>query len=38
MMVRCWETLRITPAMEAGNSNHVWSLEEIINLLDGQLG
>lgn len=27
------QTLRVTPAMEAGISNHVWSLEEIIALL-----
>jgi IS1 family transposase len=31
-------TLRVTPAMEAGLSNHVWSLEELIGLLsDSQL-
>jgi IS1 family transposase len=27
------QTLRVTPAMEAGLSDHVWSLEEIIGLL-----
>jgi IS1 family transposase len=26
------KTLRVTPAMEAGISNHVWSIEEIVNL------
>jgi hypothetical protein len=26
-------TLRVTPAMEAGISDHVWSLEEIVGLL-----
>ena len=26
------KTLRVTPAMEAGISNHVWSLEEIAGL------
>jgi hypothetical protein len=26
-------TLRVTPAMEAGVANHVWSLEEIVGLL-----
>jgi hypothetical protein len=31
---RIHKTLRITPAMEAGISNHVWSLEEIISLID----
>ena len=25
--------LRVTPAMEAGISDHVWSLEEIVNLI-----
>ena len=28
------EPLRVTPAMEAGVSDHVWSVEEIVNLLD----
>ena len=37
----CWynfcrvhQTLRVTPAMEAGITDHVWSLEELISLLD----
>jgi len=30
---RIHQTLRVTPAMEAGISDHVWSLEEIIGLL-----
>lgn len=30
---RIHQSLRVTPAMEAGISDHVWSLEEIINLL-----
>jgi IS1 family transposase len=30
---RVHQTLRCTPAMEAGVSNHVWSLEEIVGLL-----
>ena len=30
---RIHQTLRITPAMEAGVSDHVWSLEEIVKLL-----
>ena len=29
---RIHQTLRVTPAMEAGISDHVWSLEEIANL------
>jgi len=31
---RIHQTLRVTPAMEAGVANHVWSLEEVIGLLD----
>ncbi|MEW5912249.1 MAG: IS1 family transposase [Thermodesulfobacteriota bacterium] len=31
---RIHRTLRVTPAMEAGISDHVWSLEEIAGLLD----
>lgn len=27
-------TLRVTPAMEAGITDHVWSLEEVVTLLD----
>lgn len=27
-------TLRVTPAMEAGVANHVWSIEDLIALLD----
>jgi hypothetical protein len=30
---RIHRTLRVTPAMEAGVSNHVWSIEEIAALL-----
>src|ERR1039458_4496466 len=30
---RIHQTLRVTPAMEAGISDHVWTLEEIVNLL-----
>jgi hypothetical protein len=26
-------TLRVTPAMEAGIADHVWSIEEIVGLL-----
>ncbi len=28
------QTLRVTPAMEAGISDHVWSLDELVSLLD----
>lgn len=31
---RIHQTLRVTPAMEAGVADHVWEIEEIINLLD----
>jgi hypothetical protein len=28
------QTLRVTPAMEAGLADHVWSLEELVGLLE----
>ena len=31
---RIHKTLRITPAMAAGLADHVWSMEEVIGLLD----
>ena len=31
---RVHQTLRVTPAMEAGVTDHVWTLEEIISLLE----
>ncbi len=31
---RVHQTLRVTPAMEAGISDHVWSMAEIVALLD----
>jgi IS1 family transposase len=31
---RVHQTLRVTPAMESGLSNHVWNLEELMGLLD----
>jgi hypothetical protein len=30
---RIHQTLRVTPTMEAGISDHVWSLDEIVGLL-----
>jgi len=30
---RIHSSLRVTPAMEAGVADHVWSLEEVIGLL-----
>ena len=32
---RVHQTLRVTPAMEAGVTDHVWTLTEIVGLLDG---
>jgi hypothetical protein len=31
---RIHKTLRVTPAMEAGIADHVWTVEEIVALLD----
>ena len=31
---RVHQTLRVTPAMEAGIANHVWTIEELVALLD----
>ena len=31
---RIHQTLRVTPAMDAGVSDHVWSCEDIVGLLD----
>ena len=31
---RVHQTLRVTPAMEACISDHVWSVEEIVGLLE----
>jgi hypothetical protein len=33
---RVHQTLRVTPAMEAGVTGHVWSVEEIVSLLEQQ--
>jgi IS1 family transposase len=34
---RVHQTLRVTPAMEAGVTDHVWTIEEIVALLDESL-
>jgi len=34
---RIHKTLRITPAMAAGLSDHVWSLEEMVLMADSYL-
>jgi IS1 family transposase len=31
---RIHQTLRVTPAMEAGIASHVWTIEEVVSLLD----
>jgi IS1 family transposase len=33
---RVHKTLRVTPAMEAGLTNHVWNIEELLNLLESE--
>jgi hypothetical protein len=33
---RVHQTLRVTPAMEAGIADHIWSVEEIVELLAKQ--
>jgi IS1 family transposase len=33
---RIHQTLRVTPAMEAGVTDHVWTIEEVVNLLNMQ--
>ena len=30
---RVHQTLRVTPAMEAGLTDHVWTIEELVSLL-----
>jgi IS1 family transposase len=35
---RVHQTLRVTPAMEAGVADHVWSVEEIVNLIEKKGG
>jgi IS1 family transposase len=34
--IRIHKTLRVTPAMQAGITDHVWSLEEIVALMDAR--
>jgi hypothetical protein len=35
---RVHQTLRVTPAMEAALENHVWSLRELVGLLETKSG
>lgn len=34
--VRVHQTLRVTPAMQAGLTDHVWTLEELVGLLEAR--
>jgi hypothetical protein len=31
---RVHQTLRVTPAMEAGLADHIWTLDELVGLLE----
>jgi hypothetical protein len=33
---RVHQTIRVTPAMQAGISDHVWGIDELVALLDSQ--
>jgi hypothetical protein len=35
--VRIHSTLRVTPAMEAGIAGHVWSMGDLVSLLDSRV-
>lgn len=35
---RIHQSLRVTPAMQAGVASYVWSLDEILGLLDNSKG
>jgi hypothetical protein len=35
---RLHQTLRVTPAMEGGITDHDWSLEELVGLLEHKTG
>jgi len=34
---RVHKTLRVTPAMEAGIADHVWTLDELVSLLESKV-
>jgi hypothetical protein len=33
---RAHQTLRVTPAMETGLTNHIWTVEELVRLMEMQ--
>jgi hypothetical protein len=35
---RVHRSLRVTPAMEAGAASHAWDVEEMVTLLDAEMG
>src|SRR5260370_41939667 len=35
---RVHQTLRVTPAMEAGVSDHVWGIDEMVSILNAKEG
>lgn len=35
---RMHQILRVTPSFEAGVTNHIWSIEQVLDLLDGAEG
>ena len=35
-MCRVHQTLRVTPAMKAGIADHVWTLEELVGILEAK--
>jgi IS1 family transposase len=35
--IRIRQTLRVTPAMESGLSDHVWSIDELLGMMDAQM-
>jgi hypothetical protein len=35
---RVHQALRVTPAMEAGLTDHVWSIDEIVQLISSPYG
>jgi hypothetical protein len=38
LLTRVHQTLNVTPAMEAGLTDHVWTIEELVNLIGSATG